>query len=746
MTEVSAVRTPGRPRALGDVKDDASYLKVAHRSANGPRLASSRLNAGRVQSSDNRALRDVQDGLRQAALINIVASVNDGTGEDEIPPGLDSSRMTPSADVQQLGNTMTMLSNLVLSKDRTISIPKPQSFEDPPEKFSTKKPVFYKHSTDEVSKDESDTRKRNVSLATTRTNVTEEQRETKKNRTKSESIQISVSLQQLKDEFENVNDVSREWFASPAKVRIARSMTPRRRRVTSKPKKSESRVTTTISTCEAVDIMDTTESLNNRLKKPNISSAKDLGRQRVELLTEDLNLYRAKSLPALFPVKKKKEIAQPSITPVTEKSKLISPFKRPSVRAYGGMPHVVLGKTMQVKNEGSVEMAISNSKYQNQSASDKPFVIQDTEVHIGNKPPEVENETNIALEGRSIPNLNPRAMLMAAREKRINLAGSIHDLTRTHAHFIPSHERELWRDLNRQFDELQKKITVKMSHMEKKAAAANNNETVSPTDIAGLVGRGFKSNLSSAKSRADKQSRCGKRVTFAEGLEAGEFETIVPGVSPVDDEHLKLSDSPVVLQPPKATSTPQPRMISTPQGRNSSSEILRLKKRILPAQPSHNTHVKGKYELLDNVKISRYNNDHITNKTEKLPPRPPSRLSVFSDASSFFDDLAVHGKDTDYTDRGCSGKAKSYGMSSFYPDSGMTQKLQMTNAYADDSDSESEDDDEIYVRGNDVIDANYRVLKAVDLGALSGFQHRKFKKPSAAPETNTTHFVKIKLK
>jgi hypothetical protein len=52
------------------------------------------------------------------------------------------------------------------------------------------------------------------------------------------------------------SDGSREWISSPSKVRLARSNCPRHRYISLK-KKTEQRATTAISTCEAIDILDT---------------------------------------------------------------------------------------------------------------------------------------------------------------------------------------------------------------------------------------------------------------------------------------------------------------------------------------------------------------------------------------------------------------------------------------------------------------------------------------------------------
>ncbi|KAK3091186.1 hypothetical protein FSP39_017812 [Pinctada imbricata] len=736
MTEISSLRLSGKTRTLGDVKDDASYLKVAQRTESGDTISPRGINGTSVQSS---TMRDVPDSIQQAALIDIVASVNgEGVNPDGFPEVDHAYTSTTPVDVREnYGNAVNVLSNLVLTKDRTISIPKPQTFEDPPEKFSTKKPVFYKHSTDEVNnaEAEAENRKRVVSLTRTRTNINEE-KDVKKTRPKSESIQISVSLHQLNQEEEKSSDAYKDWFASPAKVRIARSMTPRRRRLTSINRKNESRTLTTLSTCEAVDIMDTTESLQNRLRAPGSSPSRDLGRERVELLTEDLNLYRAKSLPALFPVKRKKEVTQLNLM---NKSKLISPFKPTSVRAYGGFPNGLLGKTIIQKSDESTTFNVTNAAV-SQSTQDKFLSDQETD-----EDPKSEKGTSegvkdhiITLEGRSIPNPNIRLLGMTPDRDHDKIVNPFsNDLTKTQRQFPSNKEKELWRDLDRHFDELQKKISVKVMQSENKPKTSADSNT----DISGygLVGKGFKSNISSAKSKGDRQS---KRVTFAES----------PGEEEEEERHLTENDADGTIWGNSSNKMNSTETINVPlrkpviafnpktNNKGMSSELVKLKKRIIPA--SQNNVPKSRYDLLDNVKISKLNNE----RRERHAPRAPSRVSVFSDSSSFFDDASMHGKETDFTDRGCSSKAKSYGMSSFYPDP-VTQKFHI-NGYPIDSDSDSDSDvDERFVRPDiSSMNARYRVLKAVDLGTLSGYQHRKFKKPATAPETTTTHFVKIRLK
>ena len=87
-----------------------------------------------------------------------------------------------------------------------------------------------------------------------------------------------------------------------------------------------------------------------------------------------------------------------------------------------------------------------------------------------------------------------------------------------------------------------------------------------------------------------------------------------------------------------------------------------------------------------------------------------------------------NGVDIDATNRDPTEIPLNQGASSFYP---ITHDVEFDS---DDTDEELENMD------------SYRVVKAIDLGKLSNYQHRKFKKVPHKHDPSATHFVKIKVK
>ncbi|XP_048760194.1 uncharacterized protein LOC125669602 [Ostrea edulis] len=721
MAEVSHIRNAAnRTRPLGDVKDDIAYMVDQD-----SRYASR--DDYNNDIGDVQKMKDVKESIRHAALINIVAAVNDSCDDESSNSHLleHSQRSTDSG--------MTLLSNLMFSKDRSISIPKPQVFFQPPERLSTKKPVFYKNSKDEVQED-IEHRKRCVSLTRTRMTVDEDAEKALTDRPKSERIQFSVSIQPLQDDIKS-NPPNPPWIEKPSKVKNARSMSPRRRFV-SLNKKIDTKTGTVISKCEAVDIMDATECVQNRLKPPPISHIESYGEQ-TDNAENDPSLYRARSLPSLFPVKKKKEVKVSEKNgngSDKDKAKLISPFKRPSATAYGCLPNMVTGKTMQTKSDNNESNLVQEQKLYHRvekMSSAIKETISKFETHTD--PPKPEGVV-ISLEGHSIP--NPRNSNTPGssklREKRL----LNRPLTRPdYMKMNSAQERNILRDLDHHFDELHRTLAQRNGHW------SDNTSQTTTYDITnyGLVGKKFKSKNSEkvpyekTKPIAQKigvKPKSTKRVTFAP-VESSVNSEIRSTTNSLCEERQDSSRTKRAINQVNNARTGSSSMKAV-----SSGELSRLKRRIIPEQ--FDSDHKPKYDLLDNIRISG-----MSSRESSIPPRPPSRMSdirsmVSEGASSYLDEVAFdwNDRETDAADRVSSSVPKSYGASSFYPDNSKI-KLNFNHYQYSDSEESSDEEDPSEM---------YRIVKAVDLGTLSGYQHRKFRKPPTTLETSTTHFVKIKVK
>ncbi|XP_033737997.1 uncharacterized protein LOC117325688 [Pecten maximus] len=733
MTEVSGLRSPSKSRPLGEVKDNIIYFdedNQIQRPTNSSREGRRR----RAERYSIRRMKEMRESLRQAALINIVAAVNEGCDEITTPRKSQSS-------VDPFTNTMAVLSNLVLNKDRTISIPKQQVFKEAPQKFSIKKPLFYKNSADEPSQeddddDEVEQRKRNISLSRTRSSLGD----TPPTTAKAENISISVPLQQINEESKE-EAPDKEWIDSPAKVRIARSWTPRRRFV-SLNKRNDTRITTSIAKCDAVDIYESTDTLNGNYVTNSVPP------QHRPNSSSDLNIYRAKSLPSIFPVKRRKSCAlqdSPQILTNNEKVKVTAPFKPPvqkTVRENNiAADNPILSKNIQKLSLGSTVSGSSRKPDSKPSSGGFTFPEEQTE----NLPCLQQVDPTMSLECRSLT-MTSQMMGGSTKNRRIS--------TNTPAFRIPEHvltnERDMMREIDNQFEELQKRISRKiLNWSDRKTGPPSANQQDIVVSGYNVLGKdtGIKSSLSSAQSRGTNNSMRGlKRVKFVDEETSGYDDgrsAISSSVFWDDNERAAIRAQGV------ANKMHEPVRPIKPMSTN---ELIRLKKRLMPGH--YNTANKhAKYNILDNnsIRISGMRSRQSTSTATSFTSSQSDRRSLVSetDLASFDGFVEFSGREPDATNRNSSKVPKSFGMSSFYPDS---QSLYVgrgeygMDETTDTEDDDGDDDDDDDIENIRLGDESFRVLKAIDLGTLSGYQNRRFKKPSIKETATTQHYVKIKMK
>ncbi|XP_069128111.1 uncharacterized protein [Argopecten irradians] len=733
MTEVSGLRTNSKSRPLGEVKDNIICFdedNQIQRPTNSSREGRRR----RAERYSIRRMKEMRESLRQAALINIVAAVNEGCEEITTP------KKSPVI-VDPFTNTMAVLSNLVLNKDRTISIPKQQVFKEAPQKFSIKKPLFYKNSNEEPSQDEGnedelEQRKRNISLSRTRTTLGDTPPQTAK---ATESIPISVPLHQITEETKDETS-DKEWIDSPAKVRIARSWTPRRRFV-SLNKRNDARITTSIAKCDAVDIYESTDTFNG-----NVSNS--VPPQQRPNSSNDLKLYRAKSLPSIFPVKRRKSCAlqdSPQILTNNEKVKVAAPFKPPAQKPMrentiaGDNP--ILSKNIQKLSLGSTFSG--SSRRSDSKPSSGGFTFPDEQAE--SFPTLQQVDPSMSLEGRSLT-MTSQMMGGSSKNRRIS--------TNTPAFRIPehvlTHERDMMREIDNQFEELQKRISRKiMNWSDRKTGPPTVNQQDIVVSGYNVLGKdtGIKSSLSSAQSRGTNNSMRGlKRVKFVDEETSGYDDgrsAISSTVFWDDNERAAIRAQGV------ANKMHEPVRPIKPMSTN---ELIRLKKRLMPGH--YNTANKhARYNILDNnsIRISGMRSRQSTATAASFTSSQSDRRSLVSetDLASFDGFAEFTSREPDATNRNSSKVPKSFGMSSFYPDSqslyigrGEYGMDETTDTDDDDGDDDDDDDTDNIRLG----DESFRVLKAIDLGTLSGFQNRRFKKPSIKETATTQHYVKVKMK
>ncbi|XP_060082372.1 uncharacterized protein LOC132561684 [Ylistrum balloti] len=729
MAEVSGLRSSSKSRPLGEVKDNIICFdedNQIQRPTNSSREGRRR----RAERYSLRRMKEMRESLRQAALINIVAAVNEGGDEIITPKKSQSDPFT---------NTMAVLSNLVLNKDRTISIPKQQVFKEAPQKFSIKKPLFYKNSAEEPfteDEDEIEERKRNISLSRTRTSVGETPPQT----AKAENISISVPLHQINEESKE-ESTDKEWIDSPAKVRIARSWTPRRRFV-SLNKRNDTRITTSIAKCDAVDIYESTDTFNGNYVTNSVPP------QHRPNSSNELNIYRAKSLPSIFPVKRRKSCAlqdSPQILTNNEKVKVAAPFKPPvqkTVRENSiAADNPLLSKNIQKLSLGST--INGGSKKSDSKPSSGGFTFP--EEQIENLQSLQQVDPTMSLEGRSLTMTSQMMGGSTLKNRRIS--------TNAPTFRIPEHiltnERDMMREIDTQFEELQKRLSRKILNWSDRksgpTSSANQQDIVVSGHNVLNKDTGIKSSLSSAQSRGTNNSMRGlKRVKFVDEETSGYDDgrsAVSSSVFWDDNERSAIRAQGVANKMHEPVRPAKP--VST-------NELIRLKKRLMPGHYNMaNKHAK--YNILDNnsIRISGMRSRQSTSTATSFVSSQSDRRSLVSetDLASFEGFAEFSSREPDATNRNSSKVPKSFGMSSFYPESQSLYVGRGEYGMDETTDTEDEgDDDDSDTDDIRMGEESFRVLKAIDLGTLSGYQNRRFKKPSLKETAETQHYVKIKMK
>lgn len=689
MADVTALRTQsaGRVYPLKEIRDNYPYHRKTQYD---PRVTNS---ASAVLRGDNspRRFKDLKENYQQATLINIVASVNN---EDQKPqPAVES----PSA--------IDVLSNIFFQRERQISIPKPQIFVEVPQKFSKKKPIFNRISGHPLTEKDVYENRRKMSTMPKARPISREITSTPRQ----ESIKIAVSLQKSSDETGSV-DGSKEWISSPAKVKLARSNSPRHRYVTLK--KKHERVVTSISTCEAIDILEANESIIQP-KATYIASTRD------NISSPNQDVYRAKSLPALFPVKRRKSSDSQNGSTEKNSNSNANPFKQTPVKSYGGMPNLLMGKTIQTK---------SNTETSDSGEETKTATKPSSALNENNSKPQLKEEKlkektfrinqerkeNITLSGRSIPNPRPSSFQTqrSSRHPETDL------LYETVDHL--DEKKVVLKHLDKQFEDLRKHISAKMSNLSEGTSMLSE----SSSDLASynLVGKAFKSSLSmtSSNNKQTKQKST-KRVTFADDTEE---RTIVS-----EKTALSYDNERALLNARLSQSRPLQKNNNKKQTKSlNENEITGLKHKVIPSVSQMEN--KKKSDFIDNIRISGMMpaNGLIRSSSRASD----TNRSLVSEADTIMAEEAArewNGEDVDVTSRDRTEIPLNQGASSFYP-----------NALDDDVDSFESDDDFSGTM------ESYRVLKAIDLGKLSNYQHRKLKNVSHKHDSPTTHFVKVKVK
>ncbi|XP_053393787.1 uncharacterized protein LOC123525507 [Mercenaria mercenaria] len=233
--------------------------------------------------------KDIKDTMQHAALINIVAAVNESMHEPLAPRQSSGS---------SLRSTVTVISNFMFPHEKTVSIPQSkQRIFNMPDEIVQRKPVYYKHSGDLEVRTQSHIRFYDEGEAY---NLKLKKNETVP-KTKSSQKDIIKSLPNkprildisFTDPHKKKPDVKHK-LPSEYEVRITSGV----RRLGS-VKKSEVRKVYELPKCDAVDIQDTHENKTDQLK-----TVLDDTKKIVPPVTPPgMPFIRNKSLPVIFPTK-----------------------------------------------------------------------------------------------------------------------------------------------------------------------------------------------------------------------------------------------------------------------------------------------------------------------------------------------------------------------------------------------------------------------------------------------------------
>ena len=242
--------------------------------------------------------KDIKETMQHAALINIVAAVNENLHGHTAP------RHTSGTSVR---STITVIPSVIIPHEKTISIPQAkQRIFNMPDEIVQRKPVYYKHSPDlEVRTnphlrfyDESDS----FDLKLHKKGVSDKRESSSKeiikripNKPRILNISFQDTMKNKKPENKHIQ------YPNEYKMRISSGV----RRLGS-VKKSKPREVYELPKCDAIDIQDTGVTTNGEAK-----SVVDDTKSVIPPYSQTRIPYiRTKSLPIMFPTKTKPSVSE----------------------------------------------------------------------------------------------------------------------------------------------------------------------------------------------------------------------------------------------------------------------------------------------------------------------------------------------------------------------------------------------------------------------------------------------------
>ena len=704
MTEVTSVRQTPRPRPLGLLKENVQYYRLSSKFQN------SNDTTNTVNERVNSASKNVMQGqLQQATLINIVAAVNETFGSES---GIANheSRTVPGSPTDALQNTVAVVSNLVSPRERTISIPTTQVVFEMPVESVRKKPVYYKHSEDE------EVHRKDLPANVFSKNSVER---TKVNLTKphiaSEKVMKRIPFKTPCFDY-SLNAQNPKTVTESSKPTVSKSWSPVRR--LGAWKRSESRAVHQMSKCEAVDIMDSESIRRTQNGSFSPDPTKITAEEKLKIIppspVNPYPFYRAKSLPAVFPVKTTKTApsSPPTAMPKTERYRhrplsrgnftQIDDFRK-VFNLSGGIvvdhSHTGTGLNHEHEVVSPFKLDLAKSK----DAQKSPYALSGSDV----SPAEVR--------GRAFGQGSPRhgdSEYQSAQESSSKSGDMPHlkDSLHSAAKFTLSGRPK------------SSASTTSSRSQPRNVTSANSRKSC----IAANAGRNGTSDVPGRRTP--------KKVKFARRPSS----TSTVSNTILDDEpvaKINAFGGSSVFQTPRSDITayspgPQPM---------SAQELLRLKQKLIPA----NVHV----ELANK---SSYNfTSHTGMKIRSIQQRSDDisyRNLIISDSDDENSECNLN-----------SGVTTEAAKEETDIENVNTDKLatgdKVRGSLSDlDNDCDETDSDEEMSKVEASREISYKLVKAVDLDSYSEFEHKKMRKVlshsfNANRGDNTkAHFVKVQLK
>lgn len=718
MTEITSIRQLVRPRPLGLIKDNAQYYKLTSKVTNSSE--EKREKDSTSAKGLNRNNQKVMKGtLQQATLINIVAAVNETLG-DETSASFKES-IIPGSPTDALSNSMAVVSSIMSPRERTISIPTTQVVFELPIETIQKKPVYYKHSEDE------EVHRKDISSANVFSKNSMERMKVNSAKPYIVSEKVIKRLQMKAPCFEHSFDTQRQKTdTDTATPSVNKSWSPVRR--LGAWRRPQSRAVHKLSKCEAVDIMDS-DSIRRSQNETgfNPDPTKVSAEEKLKIIPPSpINpypFYRAKSLPAVFPVKTK----TPNVSQTLDLQKPERYKNRPLSRGYFSQC-AESRKLFNVSGSAGLDHSNANNCLHHDHETVSPYKLDLEKSKDAQK-------SQYSLIGSEISPAEVRGKAFghgSPRHGHVSLQNSF--------------------DLSQSKENINSGIKVTLGGRPRSTNSSASSRSQSSNATLTNSKKGCFANRSGPGDFVAGR-RTPKRVKFARRPSG----TSITSNITVDDEPIAKINAfggSSIVQIPKSNITaysPGPQSLSA-------QELLRLKQKLIPA----NVHVELSYKSAYN--FSHHNGMRIRSIQQK-DGEGKRKAPVNDDADNPHSDRPDSEKansdkvDSDVSERELDfsiykDKAKSDDRSDTLTEvrAESEDKFKRLISDIDDDESNESDSTEEFSQLAAKHEISYKLVKAVDLDTYAEFEHKKMRKvlnSSLNANRNgnaNAHFVRVKMK